>query len=244
MQNGWLASAGPFTIEHIPCPDYAGSVDTAAPPKGVLHTTEGGWDGSMSVFRKHYAPHFLVGPGRIAQLLPLGRAAAALEHPSGTPPTNGVARVQIEIVGYSQHTPWLPDIKTLDALAWLMAELNRVADIPLTRAVVGRDAVKFAKATGWLGHADVPGNSHWDPGALDYAALLARAQGHAADDWSNSPLRNRKGYWAWLAWYLGEGDWKPYGARNPRYRPNVPKRVPKGWWPKLAAFKAARSKKR
>lgn len=235
MQTGWLAYAGPYKIEHTPCPDYAGDVIPGVPAKGVLHTTEGGWDGSMAVFKKHYAPHFMVGPGRIAQLLPLGRAAAALEHPAGTPPTNAVCAVQVEIVGYSQRNPWLPDTTTTDALAYLMAELERVADIPLQQATG-----PWLRTSGWLGHGDVPNqySGHWDPGALMWDALLARA----ALKSDNAELKNREGFWAWWAWWLGEGDWKPYGPRDARTRPNVPRTIPSGWWAKAQVIMAGRAK--
>lgn len=235
MKTGWLARAGHYKIEHVRCPDYAGAVDLGAPAKGVLHTTEGGWDGSMSVFCRHYAPHFLVGPGRIAQLLPLGRAAAALEH-TGWPETNSVARVQIEIVGHAQHATWLPDAKTVDALAWLMAELERVAGIPLRHVAPARNASAWLGASGWCGHVDVPGNAHWDPGALNWGVLLAHAKARCA----GAELRGRRGFWAWLAWSLGEGDWKPWGRKNPHVRPNVPRRIPRAWWRHLAAFRKAR----
>lgn len=57
-------------------------------------------------------------------------------------------------------------------------------------------------------------------------------------------LRAKTGFWAWLAWYLGEGrhGWKPYGARNPDVRPNVPKKISADWWAQEKAFVAARNK--
>ena len=57
----WLDRAGQFAIEHIGgIPHFSKAVDLGAPRTGVLHTTEGGWDGSLAVFRQHYAPHFLL----------------------------------------------------------------------------------------------------------------------------------------------------------------------------------------
>lgn len=49
-------------------------------------------------------------------------------------------------------------------------------------------------------------------------------------------LRRKTGYWSWLAWYLGEGPWRPYGPRNAKARPNVPARIPSKWWSALRAF--------
>lgn len=45
-------------------------------------------------------------------------------------------------------------------------------------------------------------------------------------------LRAMTGFWAWLAWYLGEGQhtFKPYGPRNPKVRPQVPQVIPTEWW--------------
>lgn len=45
------------------------------------------------------------------------------------------------------------------------------------------------------------------------------------------------GYWDWLAWTLGEGDYKTCGKRNPRCRPEgLPKRVPASWWARRLVF--------
>lgn len=53
-------------------------------------------------------------------------------------------------------------------------------------------------------------------------------------------LRARTGWFAWVAWRLGEGDWRHYGPRNPVVRPNVPKAVPAAWWLRLSQFLANR----
>jgi hypothetical protein len=54
-------------------------------------------------------------------------------------------------------------------------------------------------------------------------------------------LRARKGYFAWLAWTLGEGDWKGYGERNAAVRPAVRKKAG-SWWARRTAFLARRKK--
>lgn len=43
-------------------------------------------------------------------------------------------------------------------------------------------------------------------------------------------LQTRTGFFSWVAWYLGEGDWKHYGKRNTKVRPHVPKKIPATWW--------------
>ncbi len=53
-------------------------------------------------------------------------------------------------------------------------------------------------------------------------------------------LRARTGWFAWMAWYEGEGDWKGYGPKNPRVRPNVPSVIPPAWWLRRAKFLLAR----
>jgi hypothetical protein len=53
------------------------------------------------------------------------------------------------------------------------------------------------------------------------------------------------GFYLWLRWYLGEGEFKPYGRK---YRPLAPKRRPDTigrsagllWWARYAVFMAAR----
>lgn len=60
---------------------------------------------------------------------------------------------------------------------------------------------------------------------------------------TGAQLRQRTGYWAWVAWYLGEQDWKPYGRRNPSVRPSVPSNIAlerPTWFPRLAVYLAAR----
>ena len=195
----WLAKAGKYQIEKLPCPNPGQPVDMRIPATGVMHTTEGSFESALSVFRQHYAPNFLVGKDRnskvrIVQLVPLGTMAAALENPPGGVETNRWARAQIEVVGFSKPVPWMFDPDTMDAVACLMFALKDVADIPLSRpfpetmpalpwATVSfprRHADKWGKVGGWYGHVEVPENSHWDPGYLKWDSLLtaARAKQH------------------------------------------------------------------
>jgi len=151
----------------------------------VLHTTEGGFCGSESVFQRHWAPHFLLGLDRavpkIHQLVPIGYIGAALEA------HNDETLVQIEMVGYSCETPWLPDVKTLDMLAHLMLTLERLYGIPLSHPwpdddwgragynTPHRASGKFGKIAGWYGHCDISSNCHWDPGHLEWSKVFAYA---------------------------------------------------------------------
>lgn len=55
-------------------------------------------------------------------------------------------------------------------------------------------------------------------------------------------LRARTGYWDWVAWNEGEGDWKHYGRRNPGVRPHVPEKISAAWLKSLKTFEANRTK--
>ena len=101
----WLDQAGKFPIAHIGgIPHFNGSVLLDGPRTGVLHTTEGGWAGSLAIFKQHFAPQFMLGfdadaqKVRIAQLVQVGTIGAALKA------HNNQAIVQIEIVGYSRRS--------------------------------------------------------------------------------------------------------------------------------------------
>jgi hypothetical protein len=58
----------------------------------------------------------------------------------------------------------------------------------------------------------------------------------------DAKLKAETGYWAWLAWRLGEADWHGRGPKNPSVRPNVPAVIPATWWRDLARFLANRNK--
>lgn len=49
-------------------------------------------------------------------------------------------------------------------------------------------------------------------------------------------LRARTTWFAWVAWKLGEGDWRHYGPSAAKVRPNVPKRISTQWWVRYAQF--------
>src|SRR5262249_9633019 len=120
------------------------------------------------------------------------------------PETNRWARAQIEVVGFSQESPYQFDEATLARLAALLGLLERIASIPLTRPFPDampptpwavktfsrRHSGDWGTVAGWFGHVEVPGgNDHWDPGALRWSELLARARGTpgaTADRWTTT----------------------------------------------------------
>lgn len=172
-------------------PDGGTWADQTYPWRGVWHTTEGGWDASISSFRsKRIPPHLLVDPvtRRRGQLVSLNRSSYALENDPGGVETNREHAIQIEVVGYARQSHLLAD----DALRWLGEEVVR----PLAAAVPIRfwsppfygEGAGWTLATesarqrmsfeawrsfdGWCGHQHVPENAHWDPGALNVARIL------------------------------------------------------------------------
>ncbi len=265
MQHGWLTkTVGGHTIEHIPCPNPGGAVDEIAPPMGVLHTIEGSLESGLGVFRVHYAPHFTLDEERIIQLVPLGTMAAALENHPGGVETNSITRAQIEVAGHSNEQPWMCDAPTTKMLADLLATLVGAAGIPLERPFpdempptpwatydfARRTAGKWGHVPGWYGHVEVPENAHWDCGAFKWSELLAQANAagggaapnvdpHSSQETAPKPLPDW--YWQWLAWLLGEGDFKPFGARSAVHRPaTAPPKIPAWAWVKAGQFTADR----
>lgn len=55
-------------------------------------------------------------------------------------------------------------------------------------------------------------------------------------------LHKKTGWFSWVAWKLGEGDWKGLGKANRKYRPAVPKRIPFSWWRRYVRFLRNRNK--
>jgi N-acetylmuramoyl-L-alanine amidase len=187
----WFTHAIKYRVEHVAVSYLTGHIDRSKPHVGVMHTTETSFDSALQEFKTKFAPHFLVGKGRIIQFAPLGVMSHALEHQKGTVETNRWARVQIEVTAKSHLNLWQPDEETFDTLAALVAVVSGAAEIPLKRLwpdqldkhVVWatpknprRKQNVWGKEAGWFGHIEVPGNSHWDPGSLNYTALFARAQ--------------------------------------------------------------------
>ena len=181
----YLSTVGRFTVEQVPCPHFPQPVNLAGPRTGVIHTTEGPHvEDALGVFRQHFAPQFLVGPGRILQLVQVGTIGAALVH------HNADTIVQVEVVGFSKQAPWFFDDPTAEALSALLAVCQREYGIPLTHpwsdgdyGLYGdnphRHADKWGVVAGWYGHGDVPEpDEHWDPGALQWSKLFALAAAH------------------------------------------------------------------
>lgn len=161
------------------------------PARVVWHTTESGaGDAAFSSVGKYLSsigaePHILYDPttDRIAQYGPLGESARALKN-DGTTRTNrtGKACIQIEVLARAA-TPftgyWKPgkNFKALMAAirSWGIPDTFPMGAPAKTAAVTKRDRSVWLNDGGHYGHCNVPGNDHWDPGAISTAKLFAAA---------------------------------------------------------------------
>lgn len=179
-----ITRAGNFPVRQVPVRHYPNTVNFSRPRCAVLHTVEGTWAGGMAILTRHYAPHFMLGlnnkKAEIVQFVPIGFIGAALRA------NNDQALVQVEMVGFSKEKPWLPDGQTLDALCSLMNVCEREWGIPRAHPWPDNDwgragertphraSGKFGHIAGWYGHQDVPENTHWDVGALQWSRVFDR----------------------------------------------------------------------
>ncbi len=230
----WLTSVGGIQVEHIKDCKRSFVLADKTPAKGVLHTTEGSWSGSLSVFRYNTGtPTFMIGRDgsarigvgyngrlRIAQFMPIGEMALTLENLSGGVETNRDCLVQIELVAHCQWEPWLPDPQTTELLKQLMAEIKRVADVPLIRGGNdSRSVVRWNSKAGWFGHKEAPENDHTDPRAIRWDVLLK------ADEEVDEEVFPAW-YEKWKPWYIVS---RPKGVPMPLI-PNIPDPIPQWAW--------------
>src|SRR5262249_8902556 len=151
------------------------------PWRGVLHTTEGSTaDDAIASFRStNFWPHLTIDPKalKVIQHVPLNIGSRSLSDKAT--PENAARCIQIEIVGRAAETPnWPPE-----HLAFIRDVIRQVEDlVPIPRTSGRRflDATgvnstpsnrmlvsEWKTFSGWCGHQHVPGETHWDPGALD-----------------------------------------------------------------------------
>jgi hypothetical protein len=191
MKTGWIKKLGPIKVERREMGRDFGAVDLSSPPKGCCHTTEGN---SEVPNYGDSAPQFTIGKEGVYQHRKLGRMAGTLRHDSG-PPTNGVLRIQFEMVGFSSVKPWAPTERQQEFLHHLFEFAHDECDIPkdhvwpddLADTPLGpgqlwattnnpRRKKKFPSEPGWYFHAEIPGgNSHWDMGSCLITPILKRS---------------------------------------------------------------------
>lgn len=154
--------------------------------KITLHTTETtakpDWAAKGSGL-----PHFTFDPptGTIWQHLPLDIAAYTLAGGANSPNSAAGVNIQVEMIGYAAKVPdWSATAYT--NLKHLLDWITDVVDVPRefpfpftgsdgygTDGSVRQTWPTFADASGIVGHAHAPYNTHWDPGLLNTDALYA-----------------------------------------------------------------------
>lgn len=166
------------------------------PPRAVWHTTESpagaSYFSSVAAYLIRVAsePQVIYDPvsDKLGQFGPLTSSARALQN-DGARRTNREGRVciQVEVLGKAS-APWTkgfdpakkPNVQKL--LAGMRA--HGIPDVwpagaPLATATAvakkTRSRAVWQGKGGHYGHCDVPGNSHWDPGAIDTAIVPGKA---------------------------------------------------------------------
>lgn len=186
MGNIWISGA-----ERLGGGSIGGAMDSPhLPPRAVWHTTESGaGDAAFNavagyLLRIGAEPHVLYDPttDRLGQFGPLSESARALRN-DGTTRTNRTGKVcaQIEVLARAA-SPFTAYWKPGPNFRALVAALRSWAipdAFPLSLAATASDCVRtrsvWLNTAGHYGHSNVPGNDHWDPGAIEPAALFAAA---------------------------------------------------------------------
>jgi hypothetical protein len=186
MGETWLKEA-----ERLGDGSIGGAMDSPSKPARVVwHTTESGaGDAAFKAVGKYlsdeaFEPHFLYDPttDRLGQYGPLNQSARALQN-DGSTRTNrtGAACIQIEVLGRAA-SPFTATWKPGPNFKALMRAIRSwgIPDVfPEHLAKNANDCVRsrdvWLSTPGHYGHCNVPGNSHWDPGAISPAVLFAAA---------------------------------------------------------------------
>ncbi|GAB7185936.1 peptidoglycan-binding protein [Kitasatospora sp. Ki12] len=191
MGDNWIPGA-----ERIGSGSIGGAMDTPdGPARVVWHTTESGaGDGAFDSVGNYLVniaaePHILYDPttDRIGQYGPLGQSARALRN-DGATRTNrvGAACIQIEVLAraarpFTSYWQPGPNFRALMAAirSWGIPDHFPMGYPPAYPGGSRRDRTVWLNQGGHYGHANVPGNDHGDPGAIDPAALFGAAGGSA-----------------------------------------------------------------
>lgn len=187
MGTIWIIGA-----ERLGDGSIGGPVDSQERPARVVwHTTETSAGNAAfnavaaDLIRKSSEPHVLYDPTTdlIGQFGPLDQSARALRN-DGTTRTNRTGKVciQIEVLGRA-GTPFTgywkpgPNFRALmDAIrSWGIPDRFPMPLADHYGDSAKRDRNVWLTTGGHYGHCNVPGNEHWDPGAIDTRALFAAA---------------------------------------------------------------------
>lgn len=198
VTQGWINQIGAYRVEKKEGPRPGGAAYLKlrpGTPAFCIHTTEGSTvDGAVSTIRSRFtAPHFVVGQNRIVQMRPLWAQGATVHDWNDR-------YIQVECVGFSKLAEHQLTPDTWKPLVALTRWLHEQLGIPLRRPDGWADQLPAGTWAnnntrrqsrialtfkGLVGHIDIPDQDpswHWDPGSLDYSALIAEASGGDAKE--------------------------------------------------------------
>lgn len=185
---GWLDRIGSFNVSRQEGPRPGGQaylkLDTET-KRVIWHTTEGSSvDGAVARLRENFScPHFVIGEGQIAQMRPLWAEAATVRGDNSN-------AWQVEVVGFSQTAPWVPEDPSLQPMLALLGFFRDTFGVPLVRpdgwrddcadiegvwATLGNSRRVSGRAPRHVGHVmhlEWPENTHWDQGAVRWSHLF------------------------------------------------------------------------
>jgi murein DD-endopeptidase MepM/ murein hydrolase activator NlpD len=115
-------------------------------------------------------------------------------------------------------------LTTDDGVSCFYQHLGRLA-----RGVAPGARVRQGQLVGWVGNPS-RFEAHLHFGARPPANPERIAAGPVRPETVEDKLRLRSGFGPWRSWLLGRGEWRRYGRRNPRVRPDVPAKIPRAWW--------------
>lgn len=178
----------------------------------VLHTTEGrtlpSYDGGATAPNLTAVPDFAARRLRWYQHFDIDRSSRALVNLAGGVETNTLNVCQVELVGTcdpATHAKWgsAAHVYWPEAPEWALAEvaaflrwmhanhgvpLSGPSKWPAYPGSYGSGAGARMSGQAWsvfsgvCGHLHVPENVHGDPGAIDFARLIALAKGSTQED--------------------------------------------------------------
>ncbi|MER8003014.1 peptidoglycan-binding protein [Streptomyces sp. NPDC095613] len=191
-----------------------GAMDTPSnPPRATWHTTESPAGGSYFtsiaayLIRVGAEPQVIYDPvtDRIGQLGPLNQSARALKN-DGTRRTNreGRVNIQVEVLGRAA-APWTkgfdPSAKPNFRALLAAMRAHGIPDVwpagkpPATAALAAsgsRSRRTWQSRGGHYAHAQVPGNNHWDPGAIDTSIVPGKPAGHDTGGGTSTPTQQHE----------------------------------------------------
>jgi hypothetical protein len=187
-----------------------GSMDSPGnPPRAVWHTTESpagaSYFASIAAYliRVGAEPQVIYCPvtDKIGQFGPLTKSGRALRN-DGSRRTNreGKVNIQVEVLGRAA-APWTkgfdpskkPNFRKL--LAGMRAHgipdvwpAGKPAATAAAVAKAGRSRTTWQSRGGHFGHGQVPGNSHWDPGAIDTTIVPGKSSAETKPTTPSKPV--------------------------------------------------------